>query len=192
MAAAAGDLDTAAAVADRAAAANKPESEFGFVTAWRSGRIYRSAGRDEDAAEQLALAFQLLESNLDGVDDCRAAAARSLPRFVAIIEDYERFHPRIVEARLPVETAPIGRPLKTDEYTIVAWTVSDPADWEIDDATQRRRRRVLRLCQEAVEQGALARVHDLAHPLGVSERTVKRDLAELRRDGERPKTRRSP
>ena len=191
VAAAAGDLDSAVEFADRAAAANKPESEFGFLTAWRAGRIYRTVGRNGDAAEQFDVAFQLLQSNLDGIASDRADAARSLPRFAAIIEDYERFHPRLVDVRLPVESAPIGRPLKADEFTVVAWTVSEPSDWSIDDGAERRRRRVLRLCQEAVDQGALARVHDLADLLRVSERTVKRDLAELRIDGERPTTRRS-
>ncbi|MDH5520298.1 MAG: tetratricopeptide repeat protein, partial [Acidimicrobiia bacterium] len=191
VAAAVGNLDAAVTFADRAAAANKPESEFGFVTAWRAGCIYRAVERNEDAAEQFALAFQLLESNLDGVDEPRAVNARSLPRFATIIEDYERFHRRVVEARLPVESAPTGRPLKGDEFRVVSWSASDPTDWDIGDAAQRRQRRVLRLCREAVEQGALARVHDLADLLGVSDRTVKRDLAELRVAGESPTTRRS-
>ncbi len=191
VAAAVGELDAAVAFADRSVKANKPESEFGFLTAWRSGRIYQTAGREEDAADQFALAFDLLESNLNGVDDERAAAARSRPRFAAVTEDYERYHPRVIEVRLPVESAPTGRPLKADEYTIVAWTASEPADWKVGNTAQRRRRRVLRLCREAQEQGALARVHDLAELLGVSERTVKRDLAELRLEGERPTTRRS-
>lgn len=191
VAAAVGELDAAVAFADRSVEANKPESEFGFLTAWRAGCIYRTAGRDEDAADQFALAFNLLESNLDGVDDERAAAARSRPRFAAVTEDYERYHPRVVEVRLPVVSAPTGRPLKGDEYTAVAWTASEPADWKVENAAQRRQRRVLRLCREAQEQGALARIHDLAALLGVSERTVKRDLAELRLDGESPTTRRS-
>ncbi len=185
------DLETAAGFADRAAAANKPESEFGFMTAWRCGCIYRAVRRNDDAASQFALAFRLLESNLAGVDEARAATARSLPRFAAIIEDYERFHPRLVEVWLPMESTPIGRPLKPDEFKLVTWSASIPSDWRTTDAAQRRRWRVLRLCHEAVEQGALARVHDLADLLRVSERTVKRDLAELRRRGEQPVTRRS-
>ena len=191
VAAAVGDLVTAAEFADRAAAANKPESEFGFMTAWRVGCIYRSIDRSEEAAAQFALAFQLLESNLDGVDEGRVATTLSLPRFAAVIEDYERYNPRVVDVSLPVDTAPIGRPLKADEYTSVAWTASNPSDWRTENSQQRRRIRLSRLCREAVEQGALARIHDLAAVLGVSERTVKRDLAQLRLTGDNAKTRRS-
>ncbi len=191
VAARSGDLAAAVAFADKATAANKPESEFGFVTAWQSGSIYRDAGRDEDAAHQFAIAFRLLESNLEGIDNERAVAARNLPRFAAIIEDYERCHARTVQVNLPAASVPIGRPLKNDEYVAVSWTASIPSDWDVDDPAERRRIRVLRLCEEAVEQDAAARVYDLARTLGVSERTVKRDLAELRVVGERPVTRRS-
>ena len=155
VAVAVGDLDRAVHFADRAAAANKPESEFGFMTAWRAGCIYRAVGRDDDAADQFAIAFQLLESNLEGIDEAHVETTWSLPRFASIVEDYERFHRRLVEVTLPLATAPIGRPLRAEEYIPVFWTASEPSDWETDDAGHRRRVRVTRLCAEAVEQGAL-------------------------------------
>ncbi len=187
----AGRHEEAQRFAERAAPANGPESDFGLITAWRCGTVFRRLGHLDDAVAQFTLSYQLLDSNLDGLDLEKASAARSLPRFAAIIEDYERYEERTTEVELPSITAPTGRPLVASDYVTVQWTVSNPVDWEVDSAGERRRNRVERLCDEAVQQGGLARVHDLSSALAVSERTIKRDLAELRASGRQPKTRRS-
>ena len=187
----AGDESVAMEFADKAAAANKPESDFGLITAWRCGTVLRALGRTEDAADQFELAYRLLESNLVGLDADRAAEARNLKAFAAIIEDYERDHQRTAMINLPSVDAPTGRPLETADFVPVTWTISEPEDWDEKNGTIRRQNRIFRLCREALDQGAVVRVHDLADVLLVSERTVKRDLAELRSRGMTVTTRRS-
>ena len=88
-----GDADAAERYADRAVQANKPDSEFDFLTAWRCGSVYESIGRTDDAAAQFELAFKLVEANLEGIDPAMAASARNQTHLSAIVEDYERFHP---------------------------------------------------------------------------------------------------
>ena len=187
----AGHPEDAERFVDQAAPPNKPESEFALITAWRCGKVYRAVDRPEDAAAQFALAYRLLDSNLNGLESERAAKARNLPQFAAIIEDYEIDHERVIEVELPAVDAPTGRPLHSDDYLTVAWTLSRPTDWSKKNSADRRKIRIDRLCGEAVNQGGLARIVDLAAVLEVSERTIKRDLSDLRAKGQRPKTRRS-
>jgi DNA-binding SARP family transcriptional activator/Tfp pilus assembly protein PilF/biotin operon repressor len=88
-----------------------------------------------------------------------------------------------VQVRLPRVDAPIGRPLRDDEYTTVSWTVFVPEDETISNKTERRRQRLLRLLMEAQSQGA-APTHDhLAEALDVTRRTIERDMADLRQRG---------
>jgi predicted DNA-binding transcriptional regulator YafY len=88
-----------------------------------------------------------------------------------------------VEISLPSITAPTGRSLREDEYVEVTWTVAALEDEEIVDKADRRRHRVLRLLREATEHSAAPTVQHLADALGVSARTIKRDLAALRAQG---------
>jgi hypothetical protein len=75
--------------------------------------------------------------------------------------------------RPPRADAPLGRPLRDDEYVAVTWTPSAPEDEAIDDGPRRRQARICRLLQEAAEQGAAPTVGDLANALEVSEPTVR-------------------
>jgi hypothetical protein len=83
--------------------------------------------------------------------------------------------------------APRGRPLRPDELIEVIWTIDEPEQRErgraIDKVTARQAR-LRRLCAEAAAQGAEPTVGDLARALGVTTRTVDRDLAALRAAGE--------
>ncbi len=186
-----GETVVAERCADQAVQSNKPDTEFGFLTAWRCGSVYESLGRRDDAAAQFEFAFSLLESNLEGFDPVMAASARNQPDLAAIVEDYERFHPRFVHRTLSLASAPTGRPLRDDDLVDVTLTASLPEDWSEPEAGTRRRLRILRLCEEASDVGASPRIVDLAEILGVSDRTIKRDLADLREAGHSPQTRRS-
>jgi DeoR/GlpR family transcriptional regulator of sugar metabolism len=73
----------------------------------------------------------------------------------------------------------------------VTWTVSDPSDWEVSAVAERRQRRLCRLAEEAEGQGGSARILDFAAALSVSERTIKRDIADLRSRGTTVRTRKS-
>ena len=95
----------------------------------------------------------------------------------------EREASRVVAVRLPRADAPLGRPLREDEHVTVAWTVASPVDREAQGKVACRRQRLLRLLEEAQAQGA-APTHDhLAQALGVSRRTIERDVVALRRQG---------
>ncbi len=81
---------------------------------------------------------------------------------------------------------PRGRPLRTDELVEVIWTIDPPEQYE-NGATSKaiaRQERLRQLCNEAAAQGAEPTVGDLASALGVTARTVDRDIATLRAAGE--------
>ncbi len=91
--------------------------------------------------------------------------------------------------RLPAESAPTSRPLHDDEHVEVTWTVAAPEDDDIVDRVARRRHRILRLLRQAAEQSAAPNVEHLAKALDVSARTIRRDLAALRAQGQDARTR---
>jgi len=105
------------------------------------------------------------------------------------MDDADRAQPTQISVLLPLDMAPTGRPLRDDEWMDVVWNVSAVEDRFISGKVARRRRRLLRLLQEANEQGAAPRVHDLARALDVSPKTIKRDLAALRAAGHNARTR---
>jgi tetratricopeptide (TPR) repeat protein len=90
---------------------------------------------------------------------------------------------------LPQADAPLGRPLRQDEFVTVTWTVDDPADEAVTGKVARRRHQILRLLREAQAQGAAPRDEDLAKVLDVSLSTLRRDMAALRDQGHRLPTR---
>ncbi|MEM7797946.1 MAG: AAA family ATPase [Chloroflexota bacterium] len=90
----------------------------------------------------------------------------------------------------------MGRPLEAGEKVRVTWTVDDgPGDEAILKEKGRaamRQRRVLRLMEEAWEQGAAPTYKDIANALGVSVRTIERDAHKLQQAGHRLYSRRHP
>jgi biotin operon repressor len=80
-----------------------------------------------------------------------------------------------------------GRALAQTATVEVTWTVNAGAeDQEVAQehgVAALRQTRIQRLLSEAVEQGAVASQEDLAQALQVSVRTIKRDCAELARQG---------
>ncbi len=176
-----GATDEAVAFAEKAVAINELGTDQPHATALWCCEVFSVAGLVVEADEQASRAFTGLSESLSGLDTETANHAwRSVQVHVQIAEAYERRFPRYAQASLPRVDAPAGRTLKADEYRTVTWTISEPEDWQEPSASDRRRRRIGRLGLEAQEQGATARVADLASTLGVSERTVKRDLAALR------------
>jgi hypothetical protein len=79
---------------------------------------------------------------------------------------------------------PPGKRITECRRVSVRLTLHDPGDF--DDAgglSALRRKRVRRLCEEALDQGALLTQEDLALLLTTSESTLKRDLQQLRAQG---------
>jgi tetratricopeptide (TPR) repeat protein len=79
--------------------------------------------------------------------------------------------------------APVGRPVRSGEYRTVRWTVTQPGDLLIAEGAARRSHILLRLAREAEAQGGAPTDADLAAALGVSRRTILRDIAQLAETG---------
>ena len=100
--------------------------------------------------------------------------------------------PGQVRVRLARQGTPRGRPLRADEMADIFWTIASAEDAQAraqGGKVAERQRRIRRLCAEAHAQGAEPSVDDLAAVLGVTSRTVDRDIAALRAAGEQITTR---
>ncbi len=171
---------------------NHPGAELAHLAAWWCAKALIACDRHDDAAEQVALAHELLSSNLDGLSETMLQQAWSdVPEHAEILEAREHYFLDHETLEVPAAIAPTGRSLGDDDYVSVTVTRSHPNDWSVDDHIERRWLRLQRIAAEAVEQGGVARQSDLASVLRVSERTIKRDLAQLREQGHDVVTRRS-
>lgn len=84
---------------------------------------------------------------------------------------------------------PAGKPLKDCQMKTVALTLFEPQDEqqlpyrEKDASITRRWRRLMRISEEARSQGGLLTQEDLAQLLMCDVRTIRRDIADLKKDG---------
>ena len=87
------------------------------------------------------------------------------------------------------DTEPAGKPLDQCEMVAVRLTLFDGEDRRelpaeaCQRSTDMRRRRLLRICEEAREQGGLLSQEDLGELLMCDPRTVRRDIADLKKAG---------
>lgn len=92
----------------------------------------------------------------------------------------------------PKATEPAGKPLRDCEYVTVRLTWRAPDDAEFLEARGTkalRRRRLGRICEEALAQGGPVTQEDLAVLLGCHRSTVIRDMAEMKAQGDEVVTR---
>ena len=82
-------------------------------------------------------------------------------------------------AQLVAASVPLGSVLTEADYKTIRWTVSSPTDSLISSSVERRRHILQRLLSEAEAQGAAPTDTDLAQALGVSRRTILRDMDAL-------------
>jgi DNA-binding SARP family transcriptional activator/tetratricopeptide (TPR) repeat protein len=185
-----GQREAALEAVSRSVELNWQGAALAHLAAWWSCEVMAAAGEETGAAQQAALAHRLMTRNLEGLPDPVARAAwNGVSEHLAILRSQERYFVRTVECRLPRLDMPTGRPLEPGELVDVVWTVSLPGDSVAGSGSERRQVRILRLAGEALAQGAVARVSDLASVLGVSDRTIKRDLSRLRAQGRQLVTR---
>lgn len=95
-----------------------------------------------------------------------------------------------VQVSLARAAAPLGRKLDAADYVSVTWTVYAPEDDLFPKPDERRRHVLRRLLEEAAAQGAAPTDDDLAAALGVSRRTILRDMERLVDSGVASPTRR--
>jgi hypothetical protein len=167
-----------------------PNRSFELFSTYQVCYQVLQAADDPRAGEILAQAYRLLQEWVEGIEDegLRRRLWEEIPAHYEIVTAYKSRHGtrQQITVRLPCADAPLGRPLQDDEYTAVTWTVAAPEDNLLPNKTARRRQRLQRLLEEAHAQGAAPTQADLAAALGVSRRTVERDVAALREQGEPP------
>lgn len=140
--------------------------------------FYRSialevAGREREAREALARSVERLERMMATLTpEHRAMSRERVFEHRAILAAWNPYCPKRQAVTLP------GRD-GTGHHT-VEWTVHAPEDMALPEGPPRRRHRLRRLLAEAKEQGARPTVQALAKVLGVSPRTVRRDLRALK------------
>ncbi len=124
-------------------------------------------------------------------EDLRHSFFYNVPLNLSILQEYDRIYQtsRFITIALAHRDAPLGRLLREDEYVSVQWAVSAPEDEAIINKTVRRRYRLKRLLQQAEKQNAAPTDEDLAQALGVSRRTILRDMQILSQEIPRPPTR---
>ncbi len=79
---------------------------------------------------------------------------------------------------------PAGKPIAKCRTVDVALTLADPADTTLGTSSRiRTRNRILRICQEAIRQGAVLSYEDICLLLGLERTTVGKYVQELKRMG---------
>jgi len=152
-------------------------------------QLLDALGRRDEAHAALKQAYDILQKTLQGLSP--AQQQMSMERVVAhraIASAWEGTQ-RYVRRRLPRVDVPAGRAPRADEWIEVIWTLDSPDDQGVPGKVVRRRQRLLRLLQQATEQGAAPTVRDLADALSAGQATIKRDLAALRAAGHNVYTR---
>jgi hypothetical protein len=99
----------------------------------------------------------------------------------------QRLRPGQIRQVIAAVDAPCGAPLNQTEMVEVTWTIdAGEEDLEVlkkHGSRALRRVRVLRLVEEALDQGGAATQEDLAKALGVTGRTIRGDIADLEGQG---------
>jgi DNA-binding SARP family transcriptional activator len=150
---------------------------------WALYRLWVALDQPRRAEAVLRAAYAELQRQGGAISDAdlRRSFFESVPHNRRIVKAYDQMAgaTRVVLVSLARQEVPLGRPLREDEYIDVKWTLSAPEDEAIADKSKRRQQRLIRLLDEAEKQGALPTDEDLAQALGVSRRTILRDMQEL-------------
>jgi DNA-binding SARP family transcriptional activator len=165
-------------------------AEYACAALWWHHRAAVAAGRTTEAAVALERAQTELQRRVEGLPaDLRRRAIDRVPEHAGIAAAHAVLNPVVQTVYLPRAEAPTGRSLRADERVEVQWTVETPDDVTVEEVGARRRRQIVRLLDEAAQQGAAPTVDDLAEAIGASRSTVRRDLATLRQHGVATRTR---
>ncbi len=139
--------------------------------------------RSDDARRVLDAAYQelLRQARSLPTPDLQARFLTRVPVHRSIAGEHldRQSNPRSIAMRLAHKDAPLGRPLTGDEVVFVTWTLCDSTDDLYENKAERRRHVLQRLLAESAAQNAAPTDDDLAEALGVSRRTILRDMEAL-------------
>jgi DNA-binding SARP family transcriptional activator len=160
---------------------------------WALSRLLERLGRSNQAEELMQAVYSELQRQAQYIAnaDRRRSFFENVPTNRQIVEAYDRLSGAIRQITISLARldAPLGRLLREDEFVSIQWTVSAPEDEAITDKTERRQHQLKRLLQQAGNQGAAPTDNDLAQALGVSRRTILRDMQALAQQIPQPPTR---
>lgn len=150
---------------------------------WVLYQLLMEIDRRDSAQTILNAAYSELQRQASAIsdEDLRRSFYERVPLNRWIVEAYDSINgiPRVISVELAHIQAPLGRQLRNDEHVSVQWTVSAPEDDTIGDKAARRQYQLKRLLKEAESQNAAPTDNDLAQILGVSRRTILRDMQVL-------------
>jgi hypothetical protein len=160
---------------------------------WALYRLLISLDQPDRAEIVLRAAYAELQRQGRAISnpDLRRSFFERVPHNRTIVKAYDQLtsNSRVMTVLLARQDAPLGRSLREDEFIRVQWTLNAPEDDVIVDKTERRQYRLKRLLEEADRQNAAPTDEDLARGLGVSRRTILRDMQALAREMPRLPTR---
>lgn len=181
-----GDRERARALAGQAWAAfeasptSGEDPQYWLHSLWR---LMTAIGRSDEAQQALRAAYGYLQGQASRLpdQDVRRRYFYHVAVNRQIVTAYQELAglPGTITVRLARLGAPQGRPLSDADRIPVELTVNAPEDEAISDKSERRHYRLRRLMAEAAGQGAAPTDDDLARTLGVSRRTVIRDMQAL-------------
>ncbi|MEZ4639227.1 MAG: AAA family ATPase [Caldilineaceae bacterium] len=175
-----GRLSAAAEAIHAAVDALTPGVAQPYLVHFEHHNVLQAMGRTGEAQAALVTAHGALVRMLETLStEDQAISCTGIPEHAAILAAWAATQATKITLLLPRAGAPTGRPLRQDEQITVAWTVETPDDRAIASKTRRRRGQIVRLLYEAREQGAVPAYRHLAEALGVSERTIIRDMVVL-------------
>ncbi|MCB8977396.1 MAG: tetratricopeptide repeat protein [Ardenticatenaceae bacterium] len=142
-------------------------------------RVYAAKGEMETAVSHLIGAVQAVNEIV------RKLPADERENYWANVLIHQQItqavqqHSEQQEVRLVKSSVPLGSALTEADYKTIRWTIAQPTDTLINAPVARRRHILQRLLSEAEAQGAAPTDADLAQALGVSRRTILRDMDAL-------------
>lgn len=160
---------------------------------WALYRLLIALDRPDPASSVLRAAYAELHRQAQTISDpnLRRSFFERVQLNREIVEAYDRLvgSARSVSVLLAQKDVPLGRSLREDEFVTVNWTLNAPEDEFISDKSARRLHRLKRLLDEAERQDGAPTDDDLAQALGVSRRTILRDMQVLAQETPSPPTR---
>jgi biotin operon repressor len=171
-----------------------PQGELPQAWLWTLYSLLDRLQRQAEAHQVLRAAYDELQRQATAIanPDMRRSFYERVPLNRAILAAHDRLSQkaRQISVTLARQDAPLGRSLVAAELVAVRWTVDAPEDELIPGKSARRQYRLQRLLTEATAQGAAPTDDQLAAALGVSRRTILRDMEMLAQAGFPLRTRR--